>query len=180
MPDYRRAYIKGGTFFFTVVTNGRCPTFSDKTAVDLLKASFRRVMLAHPFKMDSIVVLPDHFHCIWMLPENDSDFSMRWRLIKSDFSRNYLGSSASIKSASRQMKKERGIWQRRFWEHMIRDKADLNTHRDYIHYNPVKHGLVDSPAKWEYSSFNSFMGKGLYPADWGSVPRKELLEMDLE
>ena len=113
-------------------------------------------MLAYPFDLDAIVVLPDHLHCIWILPEGDSDFSTRWRLIKSDFTRNYLSVSAGEISNSRRMKKERGIWQRRFWEHMIHDEADLNVHRDYIHYNPVKHGLVDSPAMWEYSSYNSF------------------------
>jgi putative transposase len=180
MPDYRRAYIKGGAFFFTVVTNGRYPIFYDKSAVDLLKASFRRVILAHPFDLDAIVVLPDHLHCIWILPEGDSDFSTRWRLIKSDFSRNYWAAPAAEISDSRLIKKERGIWQRRFWEHAIRNETDLNTHRDYIHYNPVKHGLADSPANWQYSSYNTFMKKGLYPADWGSAPRKELLEMDLE
>jgi putative transposase len=137
-------------------------------------------MVAHPFELDAIVVLPDHLHCIWILPDNDSDFSTRWRLIKSDFSRNYLAASAAEISDSRRTKKEKGIWQRRFWEHMIRDEADLNMHRDYIHCNPVKHGLADSPNKWVYSSFNAFVGKGLYPTDWGSAPRKELLEMDLE
>jgi len=180
MPEYRRAYIKGGTFFFTVVTNGRHPIFNEKSAVDLLRTSFRRVMRLHPFILDAIVVLPDHLHCIWILPEGDSDFSTRWRLIKSDFTRNYLAALAGEISNSRRMKKERGIWQRRFWEHMIREEADLNTHRDYLHYNPVKHGLIDSPAKWEYSSFNSFVSKGIYPADWGDAPRKELLEMELE
>jgi putative transposase len=180
MPDYRRAYIKGGTFFFTVVTNERHHVFNDKAAVDLLKTSFRRVMRLHPFEIDSIAVLPDHLHCIWMLPENDSDFSIRWRLIKSDFTRGYLSVSAGEISNSRRMKKEKGIWQRRFWEHMIRDEADLNMHRDYIHYNPVKHGLADSPSEWEYSSFISFVSKGLYQPDWGNAPRKELLEMDLE
>jgi putative transposase len=180
MPDYRRAHIKGGTFFFTVVTNGRYPIFDDKSAIDWLKTSFKRVMLQHPFTLDAIVVLPDHLHCIWILPEGDSDFSTRWRLIKSDFIRNYLAASAREISDSRRMKKERGIWQRRFWEHTIRDEADLNIHRDYIHYNPVKHGLIDSPARWEHSSFNSFVSKGIYPADWGDAPRKELMVMDLE
>lgn len=180
MPEYRRACIKGGTFFFTVVTNGCYPIFNDKLAVDLLRTSFKRVMVAHPFDLDAIVVLPDHLHCIWILPEGDSDFSTRWRLIKSDFTRGYLSVSAGEISDSRRMKKERGIWQRRFWEHTIRDEADLNTHRDYIHYNPVKHGLADSPADWEHSSFKAFVSRGLYPKDWGKSPRKELLEMDLE
>ena len=180
MPEYRRVYIKGGTFFFTVVTNGRYPIFEDKSATDLLKTSFYRVTIAHPFEIDSIVVLPNHLHCIWILPEGDSDFSTRWRLIKSDFTRNYLAASAREISDSRRIKREKGIWQRRFWEHTIRDEADLNTHRDYIHYNPVRHGLSDSPANWEHSSFKMFVKKGFYSPDWGSIPRKELQEMDLE
>ena len=180
MPDYRRAYIKGGTYFFTVVIHDRRPVFKDKYTVDLLKNSFKRVMLAYPFEVDSIVVLPDHLHCIWILPDNDSDFSTRWRLIKSDFSRNYLVAPAAEISDSRRMKKERGIWQRRFWEHTIRNESDLNIHRDYIHYNPVKHGLVDSLATWQYSSYNAFVKKGLYPADWENPLSQELLEMDLE
>lgn len=169
MPNYRRSCIKGGTFFFTVVTYNRCPIFADKDAVNLLKDSFERVIRTYPFEIDSIVILPDHLHCIWTLAETDSDFSVRWRFIKANFTRNYVGGV-----------KDGRIWQRRFWEHMIRNEADLNTHRDYIHYNPVKHGFVDSPAKWEHSSFKAFVGKGMYPADWGDVPRKELLEMDLE
>ena len=169
MPNYRRAYVKGGTFFFTVVTHNRRPIFADKYAVDLLKGSFKRVMRMYPFEIDSIAVLPDHLHCIWSLPEGDSDFSTRWRFVKSNFTRSYDGSL-----------KEGGIWQRGFWEHMIRDEADLNMHRDYIHYNPVKHGLVDSPANWEHSSYNAFVSKGIYPKDWGKAPREELLEMDLE
>jgi len=180
MSEYRRVYIKGGTFFFTVVTNGRYPIFNDKSAVDLLKTSFCLVMLVHPFEMDSIVVLPDHLHCIWILSEGDSDFSTRWRLIKSDLSRNYLAAPKGESSSSRRMKKERGIWQRRFWEHAIRDEADLNMHRDYIYYNPVKHGLADSPNNWEHSSFNAFVKKGMYPTDWGDVPLEELLDMNLE
>jgi putative transposase len=115
-----------------------------------------------------------------VLPDNDSDFSVRWRLIKSAFSRSRSGSSARDVSDSRLKKKERGIWQRRFWEHMIREETDLNRHRDYIHYNPVKHGLAASPQEWPYSSFKRFVRQGLYPSDWGQSPQKQLLEMDWE
>ena len=180
MPNYRRAYIRGGTFFFTVVTHGRCPVFKDKYAVDILKGSFKRVMTTYPFEIDSMVVLPDHLHCIWILPDDDFDFSVRWRQIKSDFTRNCPVRPAGDISDSRRTKKEGGIWQRRFWEHMIRDEADLNVHRDYIHYNPVKHGLVNSPEEWEHSSFKAFVGKGFYAEDWGRSPREDLMEMDLE
>jgi putative transposase len=138
------------------------------------------VMLAYPFEVDAMVILPDHLHCIWILPDDDSDFSVRWRLVKSAFTRNRPMSSAGVISDSRLKKKERGIWQRRFWEHMIRDEADLNRHRDYVHYNPVKHGLAASPKEWPYSSFKRFVKEGLYLEDWGQTPQRQLTEMDLE
>ena len=180
MPDYQRAYVKGGAFFFTVATYERRPLFKEESAVDLLRTCFKRVMAAYPFEVDAMVVLPDHLHCIWVLPDDDYDFSVRWRLIKTTFSRSKLVTSPRAVSNSRRMKKEKGVWQRRFWEHTIRDEADLNRHRDYIHYNPVKHGLVASPQEWPYSSFKRFLRQGLYPSDWGQGPRKQLLEMDLE
>jgi putative transposase len=180
MPDYQRAYVKGGVFFFTVATYERRPLFKDESAVDLLRTCFKRVMAAYPFEVDAMAVLPDHLHSIWVLPDDDSDFSVRWRLIKSAFSRSRPGSSARDVSDSRLKKKEMGIWQRRFWEHTIRDETDLNRHRDYIHYNPVRHGLVASPQEWPYSSFKRFLRQGLYPSDWGQGPQKQLLEMDLE
>ena len=180
MPEYRRAYVEGGVFFFTVATGERRPLFNEEPAVDLLRRSFKRVMLAYPFEVDAMVILPDHLHCIWILPDGDSDFSLRWRLIKSAFTRSKPMSPAVDVSDSRLTKKERGIWQRRFWEHMIRDEADLNTHRDYIHYNPVKHGLAASPNEWKHSSFKRFVKRGLYLADWGKSPQRQLLEMDLE
>jgi putative transposase len=117
------------------------------------------------------VVLPDHLHCIWMLPDGDSDFSVRWRLVKSAFTRAKPMSEAKAVSDSRFRKKERGFWQRRFWEHMIRDEEDLNRHRDYIHYNPVKHGLAATPNEWTHSSFKMFVRQGLYPSDWGGSPQ---------
>lgn len=169
MPNYRRSHVKGGIFFFTVVTHNRLPIFTDKYAIDILKDSFKRVIRTYPFEIDSIVILPDHIHCIWALPETDSDFSMRWRFIKANFTRNYVGGV-----------KDGRIWQRGFWEHTIRNESDLNMHRDYIHYNPVKHGFSKSPADWEHSSFKTFVGRGIYQKDWGTVPRKELLEMELE
>jgi len=180
MPDYRRAYVKGGVFFFTVATNERRPLFNEESAVDLLRSSFKRVMAAYPFEVDSMVILPDHLHSIWVLPDDDSDFSVRWRLIKTTFTRSKSMNPSRAISDSRLMKKEKGIWQRRFWEHMIRDEADLNRHRDYIHYIPVKHGLAVSPAEWEHSSFHRFAEEGLYPWNWGQSPPKQLLEMDLE
>jgi putative transposase len=180
MPDYRRIHVDGGVYFFTVATYGRRLLFKEEAAVDALKNSFKRVMAVYPFEIDAMVVLPDHLHCIWTLPDGDSDFSLRWRLVKSGFTHYGPVTSAEAACDSRLRKKEKGIWQRRFWEHMIRDEADLNRHRDYIHYNPVKHGLTASPGQWKHSSFRKFVEKGLYPSNWGQSPQKQLLEMDLE
>jgi putative transposase len=180
MSDYRRACVKGGVFFFTVATYKRRPLFTEESAVDALRDSFKRVMAAYPFQVDAMVVLPDHLHCIWILPDGDSDFSLRWRLVKSDFTHYGPVSPAEAASNSRLKKKEKGNWQRRFWEHMIRDEDDLNSHRDYIHYNPVKHGLATSPGEWKPSSFNRFVKEGYYTPDWGQNPEKQLLEMNLE
>ena len=180
MPEYRRAYVKGGVFFFTVATCERRPLFNEEEAVDVLRNSFQRVMLAYPFEVDAMVILPDHLHCIWILPDDDSDFSVRWRLVKSGFTRSEHMSSAGAGSDSRIKKKERGMWQRRFWEHLIRDEADLSRHRDYIHYNPVRHGLAASPKEWPHSSFKRFVEQGLYSEDWGEIPQRQLTEMDLE
>jgi len=180
MPDYRRAYLKGGTFFFTAVSYKRHPIFKEEAAIDLLRQSFRTTMSAYPFRIDAIVVLPDHLHTIWTLPENDFDFSIRWKRIKAAFSRRYRGSIVEDVSESIHRKKEKGVWQRRFWEHVIRDQADFERHCDYIHYNPVKHGLVNSPREWKYSSFRRFVDKGFYRHDWGESALKELHEMDVE
>ncbi len=119
-----------------------------------------------PFHIDGWVVLPDHMHCIWTLPENDSDYSGRWREIKKSFSKSIP--NVEYRSESRIRNNERGIWQRRFWEHTIRDECDYQTHMDYLHYNPVKHGLVDAVYKWEYSSFHQWVQQGNYTQDWGN------------
>jgi putative transposase len=137
-------------------------------------------MEAHSFRIDAIVILPDHLHTIWNLPEGDSDFSTRWRLIKGAFSRQYHGYRAKDLPESMLRKNESGIWQRRFWEHSIRNQEDFNRHCDYIHYNPVKHGLVKSPIEWQNSSFKDFVDRGIYPSDWGSNIRKEISGWDLE
>ena len=180
MSDYRRAYVEGATFFFTVVTYKRYPIFKENAAINLLRQCFQTTMSTYPFKMDAIVILPDHLHTIWTLPENDSDFSTRWKRIKGIFSRNYRGYAIKDISESMRRKKEKGIWQRRFWEHVIRDQAEFNRLCDYIHYNPVKHGLVSSPLEWKHSSFREQVENGLYSQDWGQSSTKELLEMDLE
>ena len=179
MPNYLRGYFPGGTFFFTVVTYQRAPIFKDNASVGLLRESLRSTIARYPFTLDAIVVLPDHLHAIWTLPENDSDFSTRWKRVKATFSRQYQSVEGQISDSMRR-KGERGNWQRRFWEHTIRDQEDFNRHSDYIHYNPVKHGLVSCASEWEHSSFRRFVARGLYPQDWGREPTLEMLGMDYE
>jgi len=169
---YRRANVKGGVYFFTVVTFKRAKIFTIPKNVDLLRSAIKEVMQTHPFKINAFVLLPDHLHCIWTLPQQDSDFSTRWRLIKSYFSRNFdqrnvgwvegRNPTNTAYTASRQMKKEKPIWQRRFWEHLIRNQQDLNQHVEYIHYNPVKHGLANAPFEWAHSSFHRYVEKEIY------------------
>ena len=132
--------------------------------IGLLRAAFRYTRLRHPFAIDAIVVLPDHLHTIWTLPEEDGDFAVRWQLIKGNFSR-ALPKGERV-SASRLRKRERGIWQRRYWEHMLRDEDDFARHVDYINFNPVKHGHVARVKDWPFSSFHRMVRRGIYPADW--------------
>jgi len=146
----------------------RRPILCHPDAIEKIKNGFKHVMEKHPFTVDAMVLLPDHLHCLWTLPENDRDFSIRWRLIKSHFTRAYDGKLKLIPSGSRNRKRERAVWQRRFWEHMIRDENDYDKHVEYIHYNPVKHGFVDAPAEWQHSTFHRFITNGLYPKDWGA------------
>jgi len=133
----------------------------------MLNACFRAVNDALPYTTDAIVVLPDHIHCIWTLPDHDLDFSTRWKKIKSAFTRRYSGPRAATISQSMCRKKEASVWQRRFWEHRIRDESDFNRHCDYIHYNPVKHGYVSLPSQWKHGSFGQFVELGFYAPDWG-------------
>jgi putative transposase len=180
MPEYHRYYRIGGTYFFTVVTYRRYPVFREESVVDLLRDCFSLVKNIYPFSIDAIVILPDHLHTIWTLPEKDSDFSTRWKLIKSTFSKQ-INKSYDIRLRESLFRKgESGIWQRRFWEHLIRGQEDFNSHCDYIHYNPVKHGLVKSPSEWKYSSFNKYVERGLYEPDWGISLETRPIDMNLE
>ena len=163
--QYRRANIPGATYFFTVNLADRKESLLVEN-ITALKESIRTVNAAHPFEIVAFAVLPDHLHAFWTLPPNDSDFATRWALIKAGFSRR-LPRNERI-SKSRQSKGERGIWQRRFWEHVIRDDNDLARHIDYIHYNPVKHGYVDRASDWPHSSIHRFICEGVVPSDWGS------------
>ena len=151
--DYRRVRVKGGTYFFTVNLEDRRQSFL-VDHIELLRHSFKTVKQNHPFHINSIVVLPDHLHTIWTLPENDCNYSKRWQLIKKHFSRALPDTEA--RNNSRTRKGERGIWQRRFWEHRIRNEDDLNQHTQYIHNNPVKHNYCQKPEDWPFSSIHSF------------------------
>jgi putative transposase len=163
MTHYRRNFLAGGCFFFTVnLADRRLPLLTEN--IDALRAAFRQTQRNHPFTIDAMVVLPDHLHAIWTLPEGDPDFATRWRLIKSTFSRSFA--SEEQVSDSRAARGERGIWQRRYWEHTIRDENDFERHVDYIHINPVKHGLVPRVRDWPYSSFHRMIVSGVYPEDW--------------
>jgi len=163
MTNYRRNFIAGGSFFFTVNLAERKSKLLTEH-IDLLREAFRYTRTRHPFEIDAIVVLPEHLHTIWTLPPEDEDYAKRRRLIKSWFSRG-IPKGERI-SQSRQDKGERGIWQRRYWEHTLRDELDYARHADYIHINPVKHGYVNSVSEWPYSSFHRYVGMGVYPADW--------------
>ncbi|MBI5970194.1 MAG: transposase [Deltaproteobacteria bacterium] len=178
--EYRRAWQKGGCYFFTVVTHERHPILTIPENVDRLRAAFDHIRRKRPFEIDGIVILPDHIHCIWQLPEDDDDFPTRWRLIKHYFSRLCKGFDGAASSQSRQSKDEKAIWQRRYWEHLVRDEDDWQRHMDYIHYNPVKHGLVDSSAKWPHSSFRRCVERGWYSQDWGDMEPKIIKGMNLE
>ncbi len=165
---YRRSQTKGATFFFTVVTCRRRKILCHDTNITLIKEAFKYVKGRHPFTIDAIVVIPDHIHCIWTLPEKDSDFSTRWRMIKGHFTRRCDDIYKTSRTASRARKAEQGVWQRRFWEHQIRDDGDFRRHVDYIHYNPVKHGMTESPGAWPFSSFHRYVREGVYERDWGA------------
>ena len=154
---YRRVYEPGARYFFTVVTENRAPLLINH--VERLRESFRECQSRYPFDIEAVVVLPDHLHTLWKLPDGDSDFSTRWMVVKRYFS---AGLSSRPVSLSKARKREKGIWQRRFWEHLIRDEEDWRRHMDYIHYNPVKHGIVDKPEEWLYSSYNLAIRKGWY------------------
>ena len=168
MPQYRRSKLEGGTFFFTLVTYNRLPILTGDTARELLHEAWLNVCARYPFETLAVCLLPDHLHCIWRLPEGDSDYPVRWKEIKRWFTRMYLLKigPGMERNESRQKRKEVAIWQRRFWEHTIRDEQDLLAHMDYIHYNPVKHGYVKEPVDWKWSSFLSYARKDMREIDW--------------
>lgn len=172
MSVYRRAYQSGGCYFFTVVTHERLPILTQPDIIERLRAAFRHVRSSRPFTIDALVVLPDHLHCIWHLPEGDDDFSTRWRLIK-----HYVSSAIDAPVNKRN---EKLVWQRRYWEHLLQDEEDWRRHMDYIHYNPVKHGYVKQPGDWRFGSFQRAQNDGLYPPDWGILEPENVSRMEIE
>ncbi len=168
MPEYRRAFCPGGTFFLTVVTNFRRPILTTELSRKLLRAAIQATRSDRPFTVNATVLLPDHWHMVWTLPKGDADFSTRARLVKSRFTHEFLrcgGTNAGL-SESRRRKGEQSVWQRRFWEHTVRDERDFERICDYIHYNPVRHGLVSCPHAWPYSTFARFVRNDFYERTW--------------
>jgi putative transposase len=164
MPEYRRIWVAGGCYFFTVNLFDRRSDLL-VTRIELLRRVVARVRVLMPFRVDAWVVLPDYMHAVWTLPKGDLAFPARWQAIKMGFSKGIEPGEGL--SGSRSVRGERGIWQRRFWEHCVRDERDRAAHVDYVHFNPVKHGLVGAVGEWPYSSFRRAVARGDYPADWG-------------
>ena len=169
MSNYRRAYVPGGSFFFTVVVHRRKPLFNDTAAVSLLGSVLRRCLLRWPFVVNAVVLLPDHLHTIWSLPPGDSDYSKRLGWTKKEFTQQWLkiGGPDYVVSKGRKQQRRRGIWQPRFWEHTLEDEEDFKRHFDYIHWNPVKHKHVRCPREWPHSSFHRYVDSGVYDRHWG-------------
>lgn len=176
MPNYRRPWHPGGTWFFSVNLLQRRGNDLLVREVDVLRQVVRDVRMRHPFRIHGWVVLPDHLHCALELPPGDADIANRWRLIKMDFSKAIP--KTERRSAVRQRRGERGIWQRRYWDHLIRDDADFHAHMNYVHINPVKHGLVKRVADWPYSTFHRLVAQDMYPADWAGANEPNTLAYD--
>jgi len=176
MPDYRRAWHPGRTYFFTVNLLQRQGNDLLTRHIELLCAVVKSVRQRHPFTIHGWVILPEHMHCVIELPADDANYATRWRLIKMEFSK-ALPRTERLSSV-RIRRGERGIWQRRYWEHLIRDERDYRAHMDYVHINPLKHGLVNRVADWTYSTFHRLVEEGLYPKNWAGGNEGELEYVD--
>lgn len=164
MVNYRRNYVSGGTYFFTVTLRDRSSNLLI-AHIELLRAAFRLARHKRPFQIDAIVILPDHLHAIWTLPDGDDNYSARWQAIKSHFTHALVKAGVQL---THDAKGEYDLWQRRFWEHTIADERDYQHHIDYIHYNPVKHGWVKQPLDWQYTSLHRYIQQGQLPPNWAS------------
>lgn len=170
MPRYRRADVPGATYFFTLVTYRRQTFLCEPDVRQALREGIRKAQALKPFQIDAWVLLPDHLHCLWSLPEGDTDFPGRWAAIKRHVTRRCRRlHREEWMTSSKRRRKESTIWQRRYWEHLITDEDDYRRHVDYVHFNPVKHGLVASVVEWPYSTFHRFVRQGIYPADWAGL-----------
>ena len=168
MPEYRRTFIPGGSYFLTLTTYNRTPLFQSPENISRLRTAIKTVKLEMPFDIVGAVTLPDHLHFIWTLPPDDERYSIRVGRLKALFTR-LLPTNlqpATILPKSRRERRERGVWQRRFWEHTLRDEDDMQRHLDYIHYNPVKHGYVRCPHLWQSASFHQWVKNGGYSSNW--------------
>ena len=180
MPNYRRAYIPGSTVFLTWVTYQRAPLFKSSDNVTRFRQAVGQSKIEAPFEIVAAAILPDHVHFIWTLPDGDSNYSKRVGRIKVLFTRALRGEGpqSSNMTESRRKHRESNVWQRRFWEHTIRTEEELAHYLDYVHYNPVKHGLVNCPHQWKYSSFQTWVNEGHYRGDWAC--KCEGVTIDLE
>jgi putative transposase len=171
MPNFRRNLVPGGTFFFTVVTHLRRPILTTDLGRRCLREAISTVRESHPFELFANVLLPDHWHGVWMLPRGDDRYPLRWMRIKEEFTERWLagGGDEAPQSESRSRHRLRGIWQKRYWEHTVRDEADHERCVDYIHWNPRKHGLVARIRDWDWSSFHRFVKAGQYDINWGGT-----------
>ena len=166
MVNYRRNHIAGASYFFTVNLHNHSSQLLIKE-IDLLRYCMRNTQEKNPFQIKAIIILPEHLHALWTLPESFSDYSLLWQKIKSSFTRGLLKKGYKLTKNNRG---EYKIWQHRFWEHTIQDDTDFENHVNYIHYNPVKHGLVERVIDWPYSSFHRYVRQGLLSKNWGSDP----------
>ena len=168
MSDYRRWYVPGGTFFFTAATYRRARFLTTPLARRCLRDAIAGVREHRAFDIVAIVLLPDHLHTIWTLPPNDFDYASRWQKIKERFTKTFLvAGTERPQTPSRERKQQRGIWQKRYWEHTCQDEDDVQNCVDYIHFNPVKHGLTSRVRDYPWSSFHRFVRLGEYEANWG-------------
>ena len=179
MTRYRRART-GPTYFFTLVAYARQPILCDAPVRSALRRALQDVRITRPFEIDAWVLMPDHLHCIWTLPDGDVDYSTRWALIKNSVSRFAEVARAlnSAVSASRVKHRDSAIWQRRFYEHEIRDERDFERHMDYVHFNPVRHGHAASVIAWPFSTFHRYVREGVYPPDWGGTQQVQSMWLE--
>ncbi|MEO2014312.1 MAG: transposase [Fuerstiella sp.] len=171
MSNFRRNLLPGATFYFTVVTYDRRPILTTDLGRKCLREAIANVKHQSPFRLFSVCLLPDHLHCVWIMPQGDADYPTRWKRIKHEFSARWLAGGGTEAEVTPGQKREgrRGIWQRRYWEHTVRDEEDFERCVDYIHWNPRKHELVRRVSDWPYSSFHRFVTEGQYEAHWGGT-----------